>query len=160
MYMNIYLLHVCAEVEVHDNDESAVNESQTEENGNETQEGDVPAQEGDVPKTEGDVPAQEGDVPAPEGDVPTPEKDGPAEEGGSPDNDSMEVGDNNSQSVDDEKKDKRERDMFRLVVVNSYGSQDVRKLVDDPNKMLQLSGEASYVCFCTHLSAYLQCGML
>ena len=141
---------MCAEVEVHENDESALNESQTEENGNETQEGDVPAQEGDVPSTEGDVPTTEGGVPAPEKD----------EKGDPPDNDSMEVGDNNSQSVDDEKKDKKERDMFKLVVVNSYGSQDVRKLVDDPNKMLQLSGEASYVCFCTHLSAYSQCGML
>ena len=99
-----------------------MNESQTEENGNETQEGDVTAPEEDTKSPEGDVPAEEGD---------------------SPDSDPMEVGDNNSQSTEEEKMDEKERDLFKLVVVNSYGSQDVRKLVDDPNKMLQLSGEAN-----------------
>ncbi len=33
-----------------------------------------------------------------------------------------------------------EKDLFRLTVVNSYGSQEIKKLVDNPQKILQLSG--------------------
>ena len=33
-----------------------------------------------------------------------------------------------------------ERDLFRLVVVNSYGSQEIKKLVDDPRRPLSLTG--------------------
>ena len=47
---------------------------------------------------------------------------------------------NNEEKSEEVNKDKGERDLFRLVVVNSYGSQDIKKLTDDPKKTLQLSG--------------------
>ena len=33
-----------------------------------------------------------------------------------------------------------EMDLFRLVVVNEYGSQEIKKLVDDPRRPLSLTG--------------------
>lgn len=33
-----------------------------------------------------------------------------------------------------------EKDLFRLMVVNSYGYQVIKRLVDDPKRPLQLSG--------------------
>ena len=53
-------------------------------------------------------------------------------------------------------KDEKEQDLFRLVVVNSYGSEDVRKLVDDPKKMLQLSGKYFCCVFVTDVGAPLR----
>ena len=46
----------------------------------------------------------------------------------------------------EKKKDVGERDLFRLVVVNSYGSQEVRKLVDDPMRPLSLTGGVVRLC--------------
>jgi len=40
----------------------------------------------------------------------------------------------------EEKKDFGERDLFKLMVVNSYGSQEIKKLVDDPKRTLSMSG--------------------
>ena len=47
---------------------------------------------------------------------------------------------NDEKKVEEGSKDFGERDLFKLVVVNSYGSQEIKKLVDDPKKPLTLSG--------------------
>ncbi|XP_064398355.1 ubiquitin carboxyl-terminal hydrolase 15-like isoform X3 [Halichondria panicea] len=39
-----------------------------------------------------------------------------------------------------------EKDLFQLTVVNCYGSQDIKKLVDDPQTPLQLSGSTYIAC--------------
>ena len=52
----------------------------------------------------------------------------------------MEEATNNEEKSEEVNKDKGERDLFRLMVVNSYGSQDIKKLTDDPKKTLLLSG--------------------
>ncbi len=51
---------------------------------------------------------------------------------------------NNEEKSEERNKDVGERDLFKLVVVNSYGSQEIKKLTDDPKRTLQLSG----MCMC------------
>ena len=61
---------------------------------------------------------------------------------------------NNEEKNKDEQeksKDVGERDLFRLVVVNSYGSQEIKKLVDDPKRPLSLTGR---VVYCTLISDF------
>ncbi|XP_064399096.1 ubiquitin carboxyl-terminal hydrolase 4-like [Halichondria panicea] len=53
---------------------------------------------------------------------------------------------NNEEKSEEVNKDKGERDLFRLMVVNSYGSQDIKKLTDDPKKTLLLSGSTYIAC--------------
>ena len=59
-----------------------------------------------------------------------------------------EAANNEEKNKDEQEKNKDvgERDLFRLVVVNSYGSQEIKKLVDDPKRPLSLTGR---VVVCT-----------
>ena len=60
----------------------------------------------------------------------------------------------NNEKSEELNKDVGERDLFKLVVVNSYGSQEIKKLTDDPKKTLQLSGMCvvCVVCVCVCVS--------
>jgi len=53
-------------------------------------------------------------------------------------------GQENEEKEEEKKEKEEEPDLFRLVVVNSYGSQEVQKLKDDDKNPLKLSSE----CVC------------
>ena len=55
---------------------------------------------------------------------------------------------------DEEKTDSGERPLFKLVVVNSYGSQEVQNL--EPSKTYTFSSQ-SLLCHCSHSSCGCMC---
>lgn len=57
-----------------------------------------------------------------------------------------EEGQENEEKEEEKEKGEKEPDLFRLVVVNSYGSQEVQKLKDDDNNPLKLNSECVCVC--------------
>lgn len=56
-----------------------------------------------------------------------------------------EEGQENEEKEEEKEKGEKEPDLFRLVVVNSYGSQEVQKLKDDDKNPLKLNSECECV---------------
>ena len=55
---------------------------------------------------------------------------------------------NEEEEGEEKEKVDKEPDLFQLVVVNSYGSQEVQRLKDDDKSPLKLSSECVGVCVC------------
>ena len=66
------------------------------------------------------------------------------EEGGEKENEGKEREEENKKQK--QKQGQEEEDLFRLVVVNSYGSQEVQRLKDDDSIPLKLGSEWMCVC--------------
>jgi len=57
-----------------------------------------------------------------------------------------EEGQENEEKEEEKEKGEKEPDLFQLVVVNSYGSQEVQKLKDDDKNPLKLNSQTYIAC--------------